>query len=585
MSATNSLAAPIDPRSTLVDSPSLQARIGGRWAISWPSYLLGSILIIILITLSGGVIGAQPVAREEVAATFFAALIGTAVIGVTWWIAHLTLFRHRRTNPVSVTRAVALHVTSGALFGLSLVIAGSLLGIDSELPAPIRVVALAAAALWWCLTVSMLLDGADRFSHSHRELVSDAVALELTGIREVELTTALRAIIQRERIDSSSLKQITDELDDLASSAQSVLPVDQWWLTSQSLRHEGSPGNLREEFTPRVERLIPVPGLLAAGRELLRSGRFSLLPSLLVIIVVTAPHAIATAGPLNGVLIAMIVGLTATGILALANSMLDHLSGALHATVIVTWWALVTAGAGVFIAWPDFTWTSGGDIAAAVVVIGATLAASASLDAMSRARRAALSSLLTLAHTQRDYQRDRLARLAAIARVIGDSVESHGLDDQAAGLYACATGLDGALMSTEVDRWRHALEWGTSMLSTTPRAQGPNLIRALESATEPWTGFIDITFEIPEDLQLLTGQHVLLAADEVSRILDETYRSTACARVTIEVSIGPTPTVSCECIDDGAHRIRLDIAYSASSDPTVTSATSTIPPTSPGSTE
>ena len=585
MSATSSLTAPIEPHSTLGDPPSLQARIGGRWAISWPSYLLGSILIIILITLSGGVIGAQPVSRDDVAATFFAALIGTAVIGVTWWVAHLTVFRHRRTHPVSVPRAVGLHLTSGALFGLSLVIAGSLLGLDSELPAPIRVVALAAAALWWCLTVSMLLDGADRFSHSHRELVSDAVALELTGIREAELTTALRAIVQRERIEPSSLKQVTDELDDLAASAQTVLPVDQWWLTSQSLRRDGSPGNLREEFTPRVERLIPVPGLLAAGRELLRSGRFSLLPSLLVIIVVTAPHAIASAGPLTGALIAMIVGLTATGILALANSMLDHLSGALHAVVIVTWWALVTAGAGVFIAWPDFTWTSGGDIAAAVVVIGATLAASASLDAMSRARRAALSSFLTLAHTQRDYQRERMARIAALARVIADSVVADGFDDQAAALQACATGLDSALTSTEIDRWRHALEWGTSMISATPKAQGPTLIRALESATEPWVGFIDITIEIPEDQRYLTGDDILLAADDVSRILDETYRSTACARVTIEVSLGPTPTVTCERMDVDTYRIDLHLGYSAEGDPTVTSATSTVPPPDPAATE
>jgi hypothetical protein len=526
---------------SVTNSAPLEERIGGRWAISWPAFLIGSVLIVILITLSGGTIGGQPVGDGERAPLLIISLAGAAGIGFIFWIGHLTAFRRRREQPVSTPRTISLHLLSGAVFGLILVIGSAILGVESDLPPAVRIASLAFAALWWCLTMSLVLEAADRFTSTRLQLINDVVSLELTAVADSEVSTGIRSTLARHRHDirSEASSKAIQSLSELNSGADTVLDTNEWWRTSASLRTSGDSNSLREEFQRRLDPRAPIPGAFSVLREVLVSGRFAMIATSLVILIVSLPHAIVTSGPLQGTLMSLALCVVVALVLLLSNILLDRLSGV---TKVVTYLAsliVVTGLVTMFIAWPARSSPAWDDLAAAAIVTLSVLVAASSLAPLDRVRARSLSVLRDHSSQQREYQRERMVTLADIAQSLASAVLPQAPSDLTVRLHACATGLYRASMTQDVERWRHALEWSAASLTQTLPEPVASVSSAVNRAIEPWVGFLDFEITIDPNLAEASAPGLMELHDAVRLAVEEVSgESTHTSQVTIQVHQG-----------------------------------------------
>lgn len=526
---------------SVTSSESLGERIGGRWAISWPAFLIGSVLIAILITLSGGTIGGQPVGNGERTPLLIISLAGAAGIGFVFWIGHLTVFRRRREQPVSTPRTISLHLLSGAVFGLILVIGSTILGVESDLPPAVRIASLAFAALWWCLTMSLVLEAADRFTSTRRQLINDVVSLELTAVADNEVSTGLRSTLARHRQDikPEASNKAMRSLSELNTGADTVLDTNEWWRTSASLRKVGDSSSLREEFQRRLDPRAPIPGAVSVLREVLVSGRFAVIAMSLVILILSLPHAIVTSGPLQGIMMSLALCVVVGLVLLLSNVLLDRLSGVARVVTYLISLIVVTGLVTLFIAWPARSSPAWDDLAAATIVTLSVLVASSSLAPLDRVRTRSLSALQDHSRQQREHQRERMVTLADTAQSLASAVLPEAPADLTVRLHACATGLHRASTTEDVERWRHALEWSAASLTLTLPEPVDSVPSAVNQAVEPWVGFLDFDIAIDPHLAKTSAPNLMELHDAVRHAVEEISKeSNDTSRVTIQVHRG-----------------------------------------------
>jgi two-component sensor histidine kinase len=203
----------------------LRELIGGRWAISWIAYVIN--LPINLIGISSNVVDASDVDPS----TWFAIwAVGYATLGGVLLLAHLTLFRHRRTHPVPISWVVALGAAAGGARGLTVGLLADSAGVSGGGFGLVVTRTLTGAALGMILipSAALLLAIISAYHSERTRLVEAMTDLEVlrmqaegesSRLREALMTEAVDRILTEEP-DAAAARRVSHEVWRQASAAR-----------------------------------------------------------------------------------------------------------------------------------------------------------------------------------------------------------------------------------------------------------------------------------------------------------------------------------------------------------------------------
>lgn len=194
--------------------PSLRDRIGGRWAVSVPAFLVGAVLIAIGFGLQQLPPFAGPVTPAYRLSGY---AVQVAAIGLVMLVADRTVLRRRRERPVSpwlVTGISALLGLAriGALVGLNAATGHSL--APSVTPLSLLLVAVLTAVPLLPVT-ALLLATREWYTADRERLIAADTAIELERMRATGAVESLRALVDdatHVRLDAA-LEQARPVLD------------------------------------------------------------------------------------------------------------------------------------------------------------------------------------------------------------------------------------------------------------------------------------------------------------------------------------------------------------------------------------
>lgn len=235
----------------------LRQRIGGRWALSWQSFLITAILGIFSLA-----VGEQYAATSTYALMSWLGLgvAGTAALGVLYVILDRTVFRNRRERPLPVWVVVSADGIFGVLF--SLVVGLGAVGLDLQTNISLfqRIILNAIFAMWWGPSLSYFLDYRDEAKNTQKALIKHAVNLKLAELQRSEIVVRLRQEILHEVGDELSpvrdsvaeyLESTSNNKEDGDSSP--TISQDDWRSLSQLLM-----GTAQNSVRPLSERFLRV---------------------------------------------------------------------------------------------------------------------------------------------------------------------------------------------------------------------------------------------------------------------------------------------------------------------------------------
>lgn len=164
-------------------------RIGGRWALSWQTYLITGVMGLLALVAgeAQSAIGAFP------ALTWLAlGVFGMLAVGVVLVVFNVTLFRNRRVHPLPIWLVVVADGFLGVVFTLATSVGASMLDIATTSNLTEKVLLNALTAMWWGPTLSYFMDLREQWVAERDALVADHVQVELTAITQGELVSLLQ---------------------------------------------------------------------------------------------------------------------------------------------------------------------------------------------------------------------------------------------------------------------------------------------------------------------------------------------------------------------------------------------------------
>jgi signal transduction histidine kinase len=185
--------------------PSLRARIGGRWAVSVPTFIVGAVLI----AIGFGVQQLPPLAGDITPGYRIAGYaVQVAVLGLLLLAADRTLLRNRRMHPASPwlvtgTSAMLGVARLGALMGLNAATGHSL--APSVTALDLLVIGLLTAAPLMPVT-ALILATREWYSSERERLIATDIALEIDRMRATGAMEQMRRMVDddaRARLDDA----------------------------------------------------------------------------------------------------------------------------------------------------------------------------------------------------------------------------------------------------------------------------------------------------------------------------------------------------------------------------------------------
>lgn len=543
-----------DHRST----PRWQERIGGRWAISLHSYLLGVVLNVAILALSGGQIGADQVQTTDIGRWFVLGLIASLVVGAYALAADASAFKHRRERPVAPWLAIAFHLGVGLIFGVAVVIGGDLFIEPSEQNVPARIAVIMLIGLWWGVTMALVLEARDRFNTQREHLLEQAVELELATVNETEAAMRLRSTIAREvgPALSDTRQQVDDILTSFSSQSQGLLPVEEWWQISQSLRGaaDATIRPLSHQLWEATSRQYPRPRLGRVLTRLLLYDRFAVLPSATILAIGYLPAGIYRFGPVAGLIATIVMTAGASAILLAGNGLMarsrrGHAALFIGATVLVETYAVAYLAALARLAGEPFTMNP--EILAGVIAVANSVLLPAAYAALNGARDEVLERFRLDTDTARTRQLANARRLAQVTRDAARDL--HGTVQTR--LISCAVAIEHASRSGDVAQFRHALETSIAILDA-PFPQHPDDASAtvadeVERMCAPWEGLCEISTSIQPMAAVIQGPVALAAGRIVEEAVANACRHGLAETVEVRVRITDEPALLFEIDDNG----------------------------------
>ena len=272
---------------TTETEPGLRQRVGGRWAISWVTFVVLGAL---------GVVGVSLNDFPSPGAWLLTVTCATAALGAVFWLAHVTVLRQRASRPVPVWLVVLVGGLAGAARGVVIVVVLQGVGGALERPWPVFVVAGAFTGALGTVGIALLMDMLVRQRDQRAELRTRLVALREQDLERSGLTEAMTGAV---------FAEVAAALDDARQQLDVPLgevDVDERLAVAQRLRD-----SVDRTLRPLSHRLY------AAGRDepapppptRLRPSSLASLPVMpvAVTIIVTLFAVGASAYPLAGLFI------------------------------------------------------------------------------------------------------------------------------------------------------------------------------------------------------------------------------------------------------------------------------------------
>lgn len=542
-------------------NPRWQDRIGGRWAVSWQAYGIGVALNAPLLVLTGGSIGAEPVAAGELPGWLAIAAAASAATAVWVALGDRVFFRHRRQRPAPVAAVVAYHAMTGVIFASCIWFLGPVLDLEREGTFAETAVTTMAIGLWFGLTMILLLDARERFGIRREELLDEAVAVEMGRLRETEVTEQLRATI-RERVDVATedlRAEVTATLGQWEPGSSLVVPRARLNEIADHMRDsaESSVRPLSHELWRLASLEYPRPHWTEVVRQSLLSERFWIGPTLLIVFIGYLRAGTYALGLIPGIVAAGVLVLSVGALLYAANVVIARRQEWRLPAVVVTF--VVAQGLGIGYTLALARMAQSGDPAAEIggSFLGMTISllAPANIASLNTAREQVLARLRASTDGARAEQIAQARQLAQItqqaARAIHGSLQTK--------LIAAAAAIDQAVASGREDMLAAAMQQ-VSILIDRPAAEldedeGRSLAEAVALTCDAWQGILDITVDIDASLSHDRGP----AAEPVGLIVEESlanaFRHGQASRASIHVSPSSAPdgssVVQVVIVDDG----------------------------------
>lgn len=205
----------------------LKERIGGRYALSLPIFLFGSPFWIFGFVLN------EPASfntTEGFVNGLAIATAGQVAMGLTLWLGHVTIGRHRAERPMSLW-AIALVWSASAVTRMAVIVAGlDLLSLPNDVPLVTRlIVSIFMATVGYGLG-AYTVDGLVRFREQRADLLHNLLESEeqLSAHRSA-VSTMKTALVERvdQKMDESrrSSERSLDQLEQALLDRSDVTPA------------------------------------------------------------------------------------------------------------------------------------------------------------------------------------------------------------------------------------------------------------------------------------------------------------------------------------------------------------------------
>lgn len=542
-------------------NPRWQDRIGGRWAVSWQAYGIGVALNAPLLVLTGGSIGAEPVAAADLPGWLVIAAVASAATAVWVVLGDRVFFPRRRTRPAPVAAVVLYHALTGLIFASSIWFLGPLLGVGREGTFAETAVTTMAIGLWFGLTMILLLDARERFRIRREELLDDAVAVEMGRLRETEVTAQLRATI-RDRVDevTEDLRaEVTATLGEWQPGSSLVVPQARLNEIADHMRDsaESSVRPLSHELWRLASLEYPRPHWTEVVRQSLLSERFWIGPTLLIVLIGYLRAGTYALGLVPGILAALILVLAMALLLLSANALIARRPTWRLPLIVTTF--VVAQAIGIVYTLALARIADSGDPAVEIVgsILGMTISllAPANIASLNTAREQVLARLRASTDGARAEQIAQARQLAEItqqaARAIHGSLQTK--------LIAAAAAIDQAVASGREDLLVEAMHQVSILIEQPAADLNSDEARSLEEAVahtcDAWQGILDIAVDIDSSLLHDRGA----AAEPVGLIVEEALAnafrhgqaSRAAIRVQPSTASDGSSVVEVVIVDDG----------------------------------
>lgn len=537
-------------------SPRWQERVGGRWALSWQSYVVGVSVNVTILALTGGQIGAASLEPSDIPAWTAVGLLASAAVGLWALLADGSFLRNRRVTSVPVWQVVGFHLGVGLIFGAVVVGLGDALVEPSSQSVAERVAVIALIGLWWGLTSALVLESGDRFSRERNRLIDEAVQLELSSISEAEAASRLWSTIERDigeavggvRSDVSRL------LDDVRTPASTVLPIEEWWRVSASLRDtaEATIRPLSHQLWEATEERYPRPGPGRVLARLLLRQSFAPWPTMTILAIGFLPAGTYRLGLGWGLVSAVVLAGAVGALLVAANAVMAR-SGRAHPVVLIASVVLVMTCALGYLAAVDalaqeaFAWSP--EIIGAVLAVAVSVLLPAVFASLAKVRGEFLAGFGSDTDRAWLQQMAVAQQLASVARAAAR--ELHGTVQTR--LVSCAVAIEHASRSGDVAAFRTALEASIAILDAPFPDGEPDASASVADEVarmcEPWEGLCDFTVRIDGPAASLRGPMAMASGRVVEEAVANACRHGLASQVAIEVSVEEGPVLRL-CVDD-----------------------------------
>ena len=485
----------------------MRERIGGRWAISWQANLVGSILIIVLITLAGTSIGAERSEAQDTGRYFLAALAGVGALNAYSFLASATVFRNRGTTPVALPVVLAYHFGLGFLFGVTLAYSLPALGVEEQTPWWVLGAGFGVGAVLWCTTISLVLDSDERFDLERAALIDRAVDLELLRLDEIALLREMTRITGPE--DGFDVATVP--------ATGSLLPLDTWWGISADARGQDRDFSLTRRIRTAAQRRYPRVTSLGVLRAIITRGEFRPMVVALTLAVVLLPEAFTRLGALGLTSLAG-VSLLIAGLTWAANVICRHRPEARLFVHVVTFLLILTAVSGYLAGVDPLLIRTDArieslpvtEMIAAVLITSAIVIATMAASIVDTDRASLLQRFTADTNFQMVSQVATVRQIAARARSRAMTLPP----PRGEALLRCAQELEDAVASSDV----HLVRQGLAACHTALfHSEQPSLAEAVAHVITPWTAVGSITIDLDENIS-----EVWMSDDErLVRIIDE----------------------------------------------------------------
>lgn len=539
--------------------PSLRARLGGRWSLSWQAWAVGSGCVWL------GVMAPATSGSVSTAQWFLWQLLGLAgclAAGLFMIVLSRTLYRNRRQAPVAVWIVVVCSGLSGLIVTWTIMGLASLVGLDTGFGSLDQLVVIWLLCAYGSCMLILLFDYRDRTATARAALIEEAVQLEVEAMQRTTIVAQLQA--QLDADVAAELGSVRTTLESRLQFARDAEGIDQSsdrpdWSEISALLRETAQSSVRPlsarmwqqaaQDYPRRSGWVIIPNIVSEQ---------PFRPLLIIVIHALAGLKDVTAlfGPERGVLLMAAQCLAILGICGPANALMRRFPSQ-HSRIFIG--ALVLLESGVIAtSICRESWVPGSAspswaivqviIGTALVLITSGFGAWRQFDVSSRdlfrdrVRRNRVASMA------RSRQLADLARQAS--RLLHGSVQTR--------LHSCAMAIDGAGEAGSERARIEALLEAMAILDQPlkPARSAGSISEEVQRKVALWGSLCEFTIDIRGDSHVdLDATPSPSSSESIGRIVEEgisnAIRHGKATRIDIVVSTRPDGTCDVEITDNG----------------------------------